>query len=340
MQNILKKNWKSKTNDWIEERFPESRQVTLNLKRIFVFPSASSFALLITIVLLFVMGVNFQSSLAYGLSFWLLALIVISIFFTYRNLSNVTVKAIKSQNCFVGEKAVFELNLSCSADQRKSAIYIGWKDQDVALVDLSENHSSNIKLSHITTKRGRFKPEKLNIFTRYPVGLVVAWSYAQLNMPCVVYPAPLLQEDIHSGQAMDDEAEQGLEIARGTTDFSGVRKYQAGDSPKHIHWSAYAKTGKVFSKTFIDYASHDVWLDFEALSSLKGTEVKLSHLCALVLQYHQEQQTFGLKLPGHIIQPANGESHKTTCLMALALYDVEKSGEEENGDMKTAKHSH
>ncbi|MGK0272884.1 MAG: hypothetical protein ACI88H_003560, partial [Cocleimonas sp.] len=46
----------------------------------------------------------------------------------------------------------------------------------------------------------------------------------------------------------------------------------------------------------------------------------LSHLCALVLQYHQEQQTYGLKLPDKTIQPASGDAHKNTCLMALALF--------------------
>ena len=319
MANILTKSWRSKTNDWIEERFPESRQVTLNLKRIFVFPTASALALLVTIILLFVMGVNFQNSLAYGLSFWLLALIVISIFFTYRNLSGITVKAVNANPCFAGEKAVFELALSCPKEQHKSAVYIGWKDQDVALVDLNEQHSASVKLSHTTEKRGRFKPERLNIFTRYPVGLVLGWSYAQLNMESIVYPVPLLQESKQNGQSMDDEAEQGLEIQRGTTDFSGIRDYQAGDSPKHIHWGSYAKTGKVFSKTFVDYASHDLWLDWEALE-MQGVETKLSHLCALILQYHEEQQFYGLKIPGRTIEPANGEAHKNTCLMALALF--------------------
>ena len=340
MQISLKKNWKSKTDQWIDERFPKSRQVTLNLKRIFVFPSLSSLALLLTIMLLFVMGVNFQNSLAYGLCFWLLALIVISIFFTYRNLSAVTIKAIKSQHCFAGEKAVFELNLHCPADQKKSAIYIGWKNQDIALVNLNDKHSDNIKLSHSTHKRGVFTPEKLTIFTRYPVGLITAWSYAQLELKSIVYPAPILHKENHKGHAMHDEAEEGLEIARGTTDFSGVKTYQAGDSPKHIHWGSYAKTGKVYSKTFVDYANHDLWLDFEALSAIKGTETKLSHLCALVLQYQQEQQTYGLKLPTKVIQPATGEAHKTQCLEALALFGEPKSADNVVTDNVVTKGAH
>lgn len=331
MLNLFKKKWKTKTNQWIEERFPESRQVTLNLKRIFVFPTLSSLALFIIIILLFIMGVNFQNSLIYGLCFWLLALIVISIFFTYRNLSGVTVKTIQSQNCFAGEKAVFELGLSCPSTQQKSSIYVGWQDQDLALVDLHENHSSNLKLSHTTFKRGRFKPDRLNIFSRYPIGLIIGWSYAQLDMHTIVYPAPILQEDNNYGSVLDDGAEKGMEVARGTTDFSGVRTYEKGDSPKHIHWGAYAKTGKVFSKTFVDYSNNDLWLEFDALTAIPGTETKLSHLCALIIKYHQDQQIYGLKLPGHTIQPATGEAHKNSCLIALALYN-------ENNPTKSANH--
>ncbi|GAA0397648.1 DUF58 domain-containing protein [Cocleimonas flava] len=318
-----------KLPQWMEKRFPETRQMTLDLKRIFVFLTGTSGALLIAIGLLFLMGVNFQSTLIYALSFWLLALIVISIFFTYRNLSGLTLRAVQASPCFAGEKAVFELEVSCPKQQKKSAIFIGWKNQDVATVNLHDNHTIHIKLSHSTKHRGRFKPEKLSIFTSYPLGLIKGWSYALLNMNSIVYPAPLLQESEDKGDSLDEEADQGMEIPRGTTDFSGIRDYQAGDSPRHIHWGAYAKTGKVQTKTFVDYASHDLWLDWDALS-ISGTEIKLSHLCAKVLQYHQEQQVYGLKIPGRTIQPASGEAHRNTCLTALALF-----GEGDHSDAQT-----
>ena len=307
--------------DWMEDRFPESKQITLGLRRIFVIPTKVSLALLVTLMVLFLMAINFQNSLIYALAFWLLALIVITIFFTYRNLSNLTIRTIQSSACFVGEKAVFELEVSCPENQKKSAISLGWKHQDLALVNLQNHHSVHIKLSHSTKTRGRFKPERLNIFTTYPIGLVVAWSYAMLDMESIVYPEPLLQESLEDGQSKSDEAEKGHEIARGSTDFSGIREYQNGDSPKHIHWGAYAKTGKAYTKTFVDYANQDIWLDWDALS-LTGVEIKLSHLSAKVLQYHQEQQTYGLKIPGKTIQSATGEAHKTICLTALALYGL------------------
>lgn len=304
---------------WLEDRFPETKEITLGIRRIFVLPTRASLALLLTLTILLLMAINFQSSLIYGLAFWLLALIIISIFFTYRNLSNLTIRAIQANSCFAGEKAVFELEVSCPENQKKLAINLGWKHQDLVTVDLDEHHSAHIKLSHETNERGHFKIKRISIFTTYPIGLVVAWSFTVLDMQSIVYPAPKLQESAENGEGFDDEAERGKEITHGSTDFSGVREYQAGDSPRHIHWPSYAKTGKAYTKTFVDYANQDVWLEWDSLA-FSGVEIKLSHLCAKVLQYHQDQQVYGLKLPTKIIQPGTGEAHKTICLTALALY--------------------
>jgi uncharacterized protein (DUF58 family) len=317
--NALTNKSKTLQAKWLNKRFPDVRKITLGIRRIFIIPTKTSAALLLTIVVLFLMAINFQNALLYGLSFWLLALIVITIFFTYRNLSGLTIRAVQSSPCFAGEKAVFELEVGCPEKQQKSAISLGWRHQDIALVNLQKQHSVHLKLSHSTSQRGLFKPDRLTIFSVYPIGLVVAWSYAALTMQSIVYPTPLLQQTVDDGQGVDDMAEQGMEIANGSTDFAGIRPYQAGDSPKHIHWKAYAKTGSVYTKTFVDYANHDLWLEWDALA-IQGVETKLSHLCAKILQYHQEQQVYGLRIPRKTIQPARGEAHKKACLTALALY--------------------
>ena len=311
--------WQTTWDNWLVKRFPNTREITLDINRIFIIPTMISASLFITVLLLSVLAINFQNSLIYGLSFWLLALIVMAIFFTYRNLSSLTVRAIQSSPCFSGEKAVFEFEVSCPENQKKSAISIGWKNEDVTLVNLQNHHSVQIKLSHSTQQRGQYKPERLSIFSVYPIGLVVAWSYAALDMHSIVYPAPVLYSSDEEGLGLDDNAEQGVEITNGSTDFSGIRDYQPGDSPKKIHWGAYAKSGKVYSKTFVDYANHDLWLEWDMLS-MPGVENKLSHLCAKILEYHQNQQIYGLKIPGKTIQPMSGEAHKNTCLTALALY--------------------
>ena len=49
------------------------------------------------------------------------------------------------------------------------------------------------------------------------------------------------------------------------------------------------------------------------------TERKLSRLCAWVLQADRLGLDYGLRLPGKVISPGSGETHKRECLEALAL---------------------
>lgn len=319
MLRALPGHWKTARDHWLQERFPDSKETTLGLNRIFVLPTPTSLAMLVTTLLLFMMAINFQNALVYALSFWLLSLLIINIFFTYRNLAGLTIRSISTSPCFADEKAVFEIEISNPSKRKISGITVGWKHQDATEITLGPWQSSRIRLSHSVQKRGKYKPQKLDIFTRYPTGLIIAWSYAALDMESIVYPAPELRESAEDGQSRDDLAIDGKEIARGSTDFSGIRSYEAGDSPKHIHWGTYAKTGQLHTKSFVDYASHDLWLDWDNLS-IQGIENKLSHLCARVLECNQQQLSYGLKIPGTTISPAQGEAHKTACLTALALY--------------------
>ncbi|CAA6807120.1 MAG: DUF58 domain-containing protein [uncultured Thiotrichaceae bacterium] len=319
MLSALSANWKSTRDRWLKQRFPNDSSITLGLNKIFVLPTSSSLALAVAALVIFLMAVNFQNALVYGLSFWLFALLVVNILFTYRNLSGLTIKTVGSSPCFAGDKAAFEIEVECPVNHAVSGVVFGWKHEDAAEVNLRKQETVRFKISHSTQQRGRFIPKRLEIFTRFPTGLIVAWSYASLNMESIVYPKPVLQEMIGQSGNADDMADDGKEIARGSTDFSGIRSYETGDSPKHIHWGTYAKTGELHTKSFVDYASQDLWLDWDALN-IHGIENKLSHLCARVLQCHLEQVSYGLKIPGKTIPTAQGEAHKNACLTALAFY--------------------
>lgn len=276
---------------------------------------------MVIIFLLFLVGINFQNSLVYIVCFWLIALLVINIFYTYRNLVGLTIKAISAEPCFAGDKIVLELEISRPVKQCKSAIYFGWKGEDLVELNLQDEQSTRIKLSHSSKGRGRFTPPRIDIFTRFPTGLNTAWSYASMDIQGVVYPEPIEKLQNADKQRSDAETSDGQEIVGGTSDFAGIREYQAGDSPRHIHWGQYAKTGELYTKSFVDYESHDLWLDWQSLN-ITGTESRLSHLSAMILEFHESKKQFGLRIPGKEIQPNKGEAHKVRCLTALALYGL------------------
>jgi uncharacterized protein (DUF58 family) len=306
---------------WMRQRLPNARATTLNQREIFIVPSKTAWGLLSIIGLLFLLGINFQNSLVYIISFWLLALLLLNIFYTWRNLAGLTLTAIGIEPCFAGEKAVLEIELSRPTNQEKYALELTWEGEDHAQVNLISTQTQRVKLSHSTQQRGRFIPPRVQIATHYPTGLAVAWSYAYLDVHGLVYPAPVDKAFQPNGEAHGENSADGLEIAGGSNDFGGIRDYQHGDAPKRVHWAKFAQTGKLYTKTFVDYASHEVWLDWEKLP-MPSIEVRLSHLCRKVLEYHQEQRAYGLKLPGKVIAPDKSEAHKARCLQALALFGL------------------
>lgn len=306
-------------DDWVSRRLPRQREITLNQRRIFIVPSKTAFGLLSIIILLFVLGINFQNSLVYAVCFWLLAMLLVNIFYTYRNLSGLSIRAIGIEPCFAGEMAVLEVELSCPEKQRKFALELAWPDEDHTQTNLVTTRTARVKLSHATARRGYFRPPRIHVSSRYPTGLAVAWSYVTLEVRGVVYPKPADKSFDTSGESSADEAEDGVEIAGGTSDFGGIRDYRPGDAPKRIHWKKYAGNGSLYTREFVDYSSHELWLDWASLP-MPGVELRLSHLCRKVLELHQAQQSFGLRLPDQLIEPNKGDAHRERCLRALALF--------------------
>jgi len=130
----------------------------------------------------------------------------------------------------ITEKAVLELALSCPEKQAKFALELAWAGEDHVQVNLATVQTRRVKLSHSTQERGLFRPPRIHVATRYPTGLAVAWSYVYLDVQGLVYPAPVEKAFQPSGHARQEALEDGVEIAGGSSDFSGVRDYQQGDA--------------------------------------------------------------------------------------------------------------
>ena len=74
------------------------------------------------------------------------ALLLINVFYTWRNVAGLQVQAVGVEPCFVGDKAVVEIELSCAPRQRKFALQLSWPDEDSVQVNLAIH---NLSLIHI-----------------------------------------------------------------------------------------------------------------------------------------------------------------------------------------------
>jgi len=296
---------------------PPARIQRFHLRNIYILPGRAGLGLIGIVLLTLLAAINFQNSLIYMVSFWLAGLLLIHVMYSFRNLNGLQIELLGVEPCFAGQRC--QVSLKARGQRNKESIYIGWKTQQHSLIDLCDSDSQVVSVSYPTLKRGWLTPPRLEVSSRFPAGLIRAWGYAHLDIQALVYPAPHFIADSKRNSPTGGLAEDGNQLRAGVSDFSGMRAYQPGDSPRRIHWAKYAQTGKVYSKEFVDYEQHDVWLDWADLVS--GTiEQRLSHLCARVLDLSAQQQGFGLRIPGSTLQPGQGDAHRAACLSALALY--------------------
>lgn len=311
---FVQARWKK----WLDRRVPPTSTVRLDQRKIFIFPSKFGFLFLATVFLLFLGGINYQNSLILNLCFLLVSLFVVSILHTFRNLSGLIVRAGRSEPAFLGSKSSFELILERDNHRRYESINVIWHNNESGQVDVVEQTQTPIKLLLDPVRRGWFKPNRVKLESYFPLGLIRAWSWIDLDMASLVYPKPLKAEQL----ALDDENLSGdgeRKKVKGSDDFDELRKYQIGESLNNIAWKHFAQGRGIYSKTFHGYQSESQWLTWRSVNAT-DTELKLSKLTYLVLKLSKTNQPFGLEIPGVKIEPSTGHAHEQRCLKALALY--------------------
>lgn len=313
MRAALKPLW----GRWLARRIPPAASVRLNQRRIFILPSRVGAAYGLALLLMLLVGINYQNSLAYGLTFLLMAVFVVAILHTYRNLAGLVLKAGGGGAVFVGEQARFRVRLE-SREREHQAVALGWPPAELLARDVPRQGQAELELSLPAQRRGWLRPGRLRVESRFPLGLLVAWSWVDLDQAVLVYPRPL-EGELPLAAGLGAEDEEGMRArGQGADDFQGLRDYQPGDSKRRLDWKAYSRGQGLLVKEFAMLGGRDLWLDFEQLGG--DAELRLSLLCHWVLQLAERQQAFGLQLPGQVIAPDSGEGHRDACLRALALF--------------------
>lgn len=293
----------------------------LNRRRIYILPTRSGmlFGLLITAMLLG--SINYNLNLGYLVTFFLASMAMLSIFHVYLNVSRLKLYAGTAYPVFAGSDALFGVCIDNANHPVRYAIGLGWNRHALAYVDVAAHASKCVSLPARAARRGVLRPGKCLVSSDFPLGLFRAYSNVDLDLHAIVYPQPALGRP---PQAVAHDERKPAETVPSHEDFVGLRTYQPGDSPRHIAWKAVARGEGLLTKVFAANAAALQWLDFDALP-IADTEVRLSVLTGMVLEAEASGSLYGLALPGVAIQPANGLTHKTRCLRALALFGLNEN---------------
>ncbi len=317
MATSLKTWWKAKHDHWLERRIPKTKAITLSNSSIFIFPTPAGLGYGLLVLLLLLVAINYQNNMLYGLSFLLASVFVVTILHTYANFSGLHIAGGRIRPGFVGDKLAFLIQLSSQRQRTYFDITVSWPDGSTAMTSVAPGGESDIELFLPARHRGRFRPPRLKVETVYPLGIMRAWSWLDLDMETIVYPRPEPCPFTAKGSDDGEEGDQ-LSVTAGSDEFYGLRQYAPGDSLKHIAWKNYAKGQSLQSKQFQTLLSNTRWLAWESVSG--NVEQRLSGLCYWALHWHRHDQEFGLQLGGQQLQPACNPVHLQAVLTVLALY--------------------
>lgn len=297
----------------------DDRARPLRYRSIFLLPTRSGLFFLLMLFVMWIAAINYGNSMGLALCFLLVGLGIVFTLHCFRNLLGLRVATGSPAPVFAGEPARFPIRLENTSGRARLDLELAGPRTRHAQLDLPPGASDEAHVDVVTTHRGRLAAPMIALATRYPGGLVKAWSWLQPTVTAIVYPAP--EQQAPPPQAAPALAESWNSLL-GDEEYVGVREYQPGDALHRIDWRAIARGLPAQTKQFAEGQADELWFDWDSLSGL-DTERRLARLCRWIIDAERGgSQRYGLRLPQRSYGPDRGAAHYHRCLRALALHDA------------------
>lgn len=311
---------------WLRIARAEQEPATLSRRHIYILPTRYGWFFAFVLLLMLIGAINYTLSLGFVLVFLLAGVGNMAMLHTWRNLAHLQVTAGKIDPVFAGDHANFDVLITDTKGRARYAIQAQFApvgsassqaQQEPSCVDIAANGQSHSKLSLRSQRRGWLAPERIKLFTEFPLGLFHVWAYVELKERCMIYPRPALNT-LPLPSAPDEDAKGSANARSGDDDFFGHRTYQIGDSPKRVDWKASSREQGIFTKQFQGTAQTSLWLDWASTPG-SDDEQRIRQLTRWVIDADNANQPYGLRIPGREFPPNIGKAHYHQCLQALAL---------------------
>jgi uncharacterized protein (DUF58 family) len=314
-----------KFRSWAFRRTSETSTVTLTQRRIFIIPTKQGFTLGFVLLLMLLGDINYNLSLGYVLTFLLTMMGVMSMLHAFRNLAHLEIRAGRAEPAFSGETArfIFHFNNLSQLPRYQLCLFRTGESfwaggQPVIRFDVPARQDAEVSFPLPAAHRGWLPVGRLTLYTEFPLGLFYCWSYLHFDARCLVYPKPLSDAPLPAGSSPDGAGKRSVP---GDEDFSGLRKYVAGDALPRIAWKAYAHERGLQVKQFSTPLGEELWLDY-ADTPDRDEEAKLARMTRWVLDAEAQGLRYGLRLPDGELPADNGIAHLDECLRRISLFNL------------------
>ena len=308
----------SRAERWARKRQGTDRpSIRLRSRRIYILPTGVGAVFALTTFAMLLGSMNYNNNLSFLLTFLLASLGFVAMHQCQRNLVDLEISFAGADPVFAGQSADFRIALTNHSRHRRHSIQLFSGSVQSEVRDLGPGESRVLELEMATDRRGYVRLERYGIRTLFPFELFRAWAWVHMDLSALVYPQPA----DHAPLPPPSQTAHGhrQHDARGEEDFAGFRQFHDGDSPRHVAWKAYARSGELLSKQFAGADTSSQWFDFERMEP-DDTEARLSVLTRWIVDAERTQRDFGLRIPGREIPPSHGHAHRHRCLEALATF--------------------
>jgi uncharacterized protein (DUF58 family) len=300
----------------------DDASTVLRAGRVYILPTGVGFVFGLMAFAMLLGSMNYNNNLSFVLNFLLIGICFFAKHQCQRNLVGLELTFAGTDPVFAGQSIRFRIAISNQSRNARYGIRIYHDRTSSDVHDLQPGESKIFILPVATDRRGWIQLDRFGIRTLFPFELFRSWAWLHMDLRGLVYPKPSENPPepppthVAHGHRQHD--------ARGEEDFAGLRRYNEGDSPRHVAWKAYARSGQMLSKQFAGADTSSQWFDFDAIPTAE-LEERLSILTQWIVNSDRTLEDYGLRLPGLEFPPAHGETQRRRCLEALALFgeDVE-----------------
>lgn len=296
-------------DNWLDNRQPKARTVTLTQKIIYILPSRFGLWYILLLILLYLLGTNYQNNLILLMSYMMVSVLLLALTLAWRNLHNITVSCAPVLSAYAEETLMVPVTLQAPLPRQELQCYFKHHQQP----SVADN-SQQVMVPLATERRGYFSLPRLTVHSYYPFGLFNCKSMLNLDYHYWVFPKPLATDAINS---LGENSGNKNQLA---DDYDTIRSYQAGDSLKLMLWKRLARdpSSPVIKHAPSNPQPEPDWITIPAVNGA-ALEVALSKACYLMLQLEQRSRPYGLRIKNKNINPSCGQQHLERCLREMAL---------------------
>lgn len=303
--------------------------------------------LLLFALLFFLVAWNRGIPLIYGLSALMLGVLAVSWLAPYLALRGVALRRDKFLLAAVGEKLSVTINLDCSEHSWCRMIelvdYVPCADEGSRFPSLYVPRLTKPVSSHYLVEmdlRGLHTLGPLELRSSYPLGVNrVSRTVAGSEASVLVHPSPFKLGRLQLSRAAIQDTQGSFLSPRtgGSDEFSSLREFRYGDSPRHIHWAKSTLGHNFQVKEYESQRTNAVSIVLDRSAGNNSGEGRYSTfeyqvtVAVSVARYCVDHGIPVALFAGKqsVSTPASDEGQYRSIVESLALVNLEEEGEEQ-----------